>query len=168
MPRRRAALVPPATLLATTLLATALLGGCGDTGPGAPGPTTSPTTATAAPSSSPTPTSAPGPVVLTRTGGLAGYDDRLEVAPDGAVTGTTRGGEVTCRVASDLATILATGVAPSPAGPAAGTDRMTVTLTRGATSVPLGEAQGGDPLSEAARTLLDDVQQPANARTVCR
>ena len=163
MPRLRAALPLPATLL----LATALLGGCGDGTSGAPGSATSPTGPSA---SSPSPSSSTPstPVVLTRTGGLAGHDDRVEVAADGSVTGTSKAGAVSCRVAADLARTLATGATPSPAGPAAGTDRMTVTLTRGGTSIPLGESQGGDPVSEAARTLLDDVQQPADARTVCR
>ncbi len=107
-------------------------------------------------------------MVLTRTGGLAGFDDRLEVSPDGRVRGTTRTGEVDCGADVLVLTNLSQAPAPPSPPPAAGTDRMTVTLTRDGTSIPLGEAQGGDPLSEAARTLLDDVQQPADARTVCR
>ncbi len=164
MPRPRTALALPATLL----LATALLGGCGSKGSPSPGGSSATAPPSATPSASPSLSTPPTPAVLTRTGGLAGYDDRLEVAPDGSVTGTTRAAQVTCRVAADLAGTLTTAAPPSPAGPAAGTDRMTVTLTRAGTSIPLGEAQGGDPLSEAARTLLDDVQQPADARTVCR
>ena len=44
---------------------------------------------------------------------------------------------------------------------------MTVILLRDGGAVDLGEAQGGDPLSTTARTLLDDVQLPPT-RTVCR
>jgi hypothetical protein len=45
---------------------------------------------------------------------------------------------------------------------------MKVTLTRDAGTADLGEAQGSDPLSTAARELLDDVQLPTAQRTVCR
>jgi hypothetical protein len=45
---------------------------------------------------------------------------------------------------------------------------MTVTVRRDSGAVPLGEAQGSDPLSTTARGLLDDVQLPADQRTVCR
>ena len=36
-----------------------------------------------------------------------------------------------------------------------------------AAAFDLGEAQGTDPLSSTARTLLDDVQLPDGRRTVC-
>ena len=83
------------------------------------------------------------------------------------VTGTTRTAPVDCAVAAQVAQTLASAPAPSVA-PAAGADRMTVTLLRAAGTVDLGEAQGGDPLSTTARTLLDDVQLPPDQRTVCR
>jgi hypothetical protein len=89
------------------------------------------------------------------------------VAPDGRVTGTTRTAPVDCAVPVETVQTLATAPAPTVA-PAAGTDRMTVTLRRDTGAVDLGEAQGSDPLSTTARALLDDVQLPADQRTVCR
>lgn len=104
---------------------------------------------------------------LSRTGGVAGFADRLEVGPDGHVTGSTRSASVDCRVPAETVRTLATAPPPTVA-PAAGTDRMTVTLRRDTGRVDLGEAQGGDPLSTTARTLLDDVQLPPGQRTLCR
>lgn len=119
----------------------------------------------------PASTTAPGgtasEVALERTGGVAGFADRLEVAADGHVTGTTRSATVDCRVPGETVQTLATAPAPTVA-PAAGTDRMTVTLHRDAGQVDLGEAQGSDPLSTTARTLLDDVQLAPAHRTLCR
>lgn len=114
-----------------------------------------------------TPGGTASPVALNRTGGVAGFADDLEVAADGHVTGTTRSAGVDCRVPAETARTLATAPAPTVA-PAAGTDRMTVTLRRDSGRVDLGEAQGSDPLSTTARTLLDDVQLPPGGRTLCR
>ena len=152
---------------AALLLASAALlplAGCGTATPAASG---SPSAASSGASSSAEPTGRPGTVVLTRSGGLAGHADRLDVAPDGTVTGATKAGAVSCRIDLALATALVSGPAPS-AAPAAGADRMTITLDRLGTVVELGEGQGGDPVSEAVRVLLDDVAQPEDARTVCR
>ena len=141
------------TLAAAGLVAVLLGSGCGGaTGTGGP---------TAAPGGTSSGTT------LERTGGVAGFDDHLEVAADGHVTGTTRSADVDCRVPAETARTLATAPAPTVA-PAAGTDRMTVTLRRDSGRVDLGEAQGSDPLSTTARTLLDDVQLPPGGRTLCR
>lgn len=156
---RPSAAVPVAPLLAV------LLAGCGAAEPSAGPSGSSSTTRSASSPASPPPTAAP--VVLTRSGGLAGFADRLVVSADGRVTGATRSGAVDCGVDAALHTALATAAVPTPA-PAAGTDRMAVTLTRDGAEVDLGEAQGDDPLSEAARTLLDDVQQPEDQRATCR
>lgn len=172
---------PPAARTAPTALCVLLLAlsGCGGrpgplgpVGSGGSGAASEPASASASGSASgsatPTePTGRPATVVLTRTGGLAGFADRLDVAPDGTVTGTRRAGTVSCRVAEALATTLVSSPAPT-AEPAAGSDRITVTLDRLGTTVVLGEAQGADALSAAARSLLDDVQQPEGRRTVCR
>ena len=159
------------------LLAASALTGCGSatsgeggSGAGSSGATVDSPATTVSPSVTAAPTGGDGPtypVVLVRTGGLAGYEDHLSVASTGAVTGTTRSGAVACTVPQATAHTLAGAPAPTPSV-RAGSDVIRVVLRRGAQVVDLGEGQGGDPLSEAARALLDDVQQPANARTVCR
>lgn len=87
-----------------------VLTGCGDEGTGG-----SPTTTTAGtPSSttpSTTPTTAPAgsmPLTVTRTGGFAGFDDRVVVGADGIASVSTRGqGSVRCKLdASLLSTIV--------------------------------------------------------------
>jgi hypothetical protein len=137
-----------------------------------PAPTTSPTgtgAGTASPTSpspTPTPGGTPSEVRLARVGGVAGFLDVLVVAPDGRVTGTTRAGEVDCTVPPATVQVLATA-APPTTGLNAGNDRIATSLERDGTTFDLGEAQGNDPLSAAARTLLDDVQLPESRRTVC-
>jgi len=160
-PRPLTVAPPAAVAAALALAATLLTSACGEQST----PGTSPTGSAAATTAEPgAPASATD---LRRTGGVAGFDDRLSVAPDGHVTGTTRTASVDCAVPVTTVQTLATAPAPSVA-PAAGTDRMTVSLRRASGAVPLGEAQGSDPLSTTARGLLDDVQLPAEQRTVCR
>jgi len=166
MPSTRPSLPPPrpATVPAAALLALAgvlAAGACGQS----TGPAATPAGTPGAPTASPSgPASA---TALDRTGGVSGFADRLTVAADGHVTGTTRSGSVDCRVPATAATTLASAPAPT-VPPAAGTDRMTVTVTRDEGPADLGEAQGSDPLSTTARQLLDDVQLPTAQRTVCR
>jgi hypothetical protein len=50
----------------------------------------------------------------------------------------------------------------------AGNDRIAASVERDGTTIDLGEAAGSDPLSTAAREVLDDVQLPETQRTVCR
>ncbi|MFQ6171859.1 hypothetical protein ACK8HX_09655 [Oryzobacter sp. R7] len=168
-PTPRALVAPSRPGLGAVLTLVLLgLGACGSGATAPSGSSAGTTVGSAAPSATPTePSGRPATVVLTRTGGLAGFSDRLDIAPDGTVTGTTRSGEVSCRIDADLAAALVSGPAPTVA-PAAGTDRMAVTLQRLGTTATLGEAQGPDALSTAARSLLDDVQQPEGARTICR
>jgi hypothetical protein len=145
---------PAAAVVATAALAAVLTAaGCGE--PTSPAGTSAETGATASATS------------LRRTGGVAGFDDRLSVAADGVVSGTTRTAAVDCTVSAQTVRTLASAPPPSIA-PAAGTDRMEVTLRREDGTVDLGEAQGADPLSTTARGLLDDVQRPQDQRTVCR
>ena len=174
--RRRTGLTALVPSLVGLLAASALTGcgsatsGEGGSGAGSSGATVDSPAATVSPSVTAAPTGGDGPtypVVLVRTGGLAGYADRLSVASTGTVTGATRAGVVSCTLPQATADILAAAPAPTPP-PRAGSDVIGVVVRRGTEVVDLGEGQGGDPLSEAARALLDDVQQPANARTVCR
>ncbi len=155
---------PSALALALALV----LGACGDsstpggaTSAGGPGGSGSTASATAAPS----PTASD--VRLARVGGVAGFQDVLAVAPDGAVTGTTKNGAVACTVPAATVTTLATAPAPTT-GLNAGNDRIAASVERGGTTIDLGEAAGSDPLSTAAREVLDDVQLPEAQRTVCR
>ena len=89
-------------------------------------------------------------VRLARVGGVAGFQDVLVVAPDGRVTGTTRAGAVDCTVPAGTVQVLATA-APPTTGLNAGNDRIATSVERDGTTFDLGEAQGTDPLSTAAR-----------------
>ncbi|HWO51739.1 MAG TPA: hypothetical protein VNN23_09090 [Ornithinibacter sp.] len=162
MPSAPRSLTPrPGAVAALALAAALTASACGEPASPTPSPTGTPAgTSTEA-------GDAASATALRRSGGLAGFDDRLAVAPDGRVTGTTRTASVDCAVAAQTVETLATAPAPSVAA-AAGADRMTVTLLRDDGTVDLGEAQGGDPLSTTARALLDDVQLPPDQRTVCR
>ena len=162
MPSAPRSLTPrPGAVAALALAAALTASACGEPASSTTSPTGTPArTSTAA-------SDAASATALRRSGGLAGFDDRLAVAPDGRVTGTTRTASVDCAVAAQTVETLATAPAPSVAA-AAGADRMTVTLLRDDGTVDLGEAQGGDPLSTTARALLEDVQLPPDQRTVCR
>ena len=162
MPSAPRSLTPrPGAVAALAHAAALTASACGEPASSTPSPTGTPArTSTAA-------GDAASATALRRSGGLAGFDDRLAVAPDGRVTGTTRTASVDCAVAAQTVETLATAPAPSVAA-AAGADRMTVTLLRDDGTVDLGEAQGGDPLSTTARALLEDVQLPPDQRTVCR
>jgi hypothetical protein len=142
-------------------------GGCGqDAGPSpsATGTTPGATGTTPGPTASPDDTASA--IALARVGGVAGFLDVLSVAPDGHVTGTTRSGAVDCAVPAETAQVLATAAAPTT-GLAQGTDRIAVSVEREGTTIDLGEGQGGDPLTTAALSVLDDVQLPEGQRTVC-
>ena len=104
---------------------------------------------------------------LARVGGVAGFQDVLAVARDGAVTGTTKNGAVSCTVPAETVQVLATAPPPTT-GLNAGNDRIAASVEREGTTIDLGEAAGSDPLSTAAREVLDDVQLPEAQRTVCR
>lgn len=111
-------------------------------------------------------------VVVGRSGGLVGFNDRLVVAPDGRVTGSTRGGKVDCTLEADLADVIRTkgSMARTEATATAppGNDRVHVWIENAQGTVQLGEATRGDELSRAVVTLLNDVQLTAAERTHCR
>ena len=154
----------PTTRLALAGLALALaLGACGESS--TPGSSSSSTSATASQTAAPSPTASE--VKLARVGGVAGFQDTLVVAPDGTVTGTTKNGAVDCTVPAATVQVLATAPAPTT-GLNAGNDRIAASVERDGTTIDLGEAAGSDPLSTAAREVLDDVQLPDAQRTVCR
>ena len=162
MPSTMRTVPRPAAVAAALALVVALAtGACGQQ----PSPTASPRSGSG--ETTTVPGGAASATDLRRTGGVAGFDDRLSVAADGRVTGSTRAASVDCTVPDGTVQTLATAPAPTVA-PAAGTDRMTVTLRRDSGAVDLGEAQGSDLLSSTARGLLDDVQLPPDQRTVCR
>ena len=139
-----------------------VLGACGE--PSTPGGTSSPGGSASA-TASPSPTASD--VRLARVGGVAGFQDTLAVAPDGAVTGTTKNGAVSCTVPAATVQVLSTA-SPPTTGLNAGNDRIAASVERDGTTIDLGEAAGSDPLSTAAREVLDDVQLPEAQRTVCR
>jgi hypothetical protein len=147
--------------LAATTLAL-VLGSCGESStPAGSSGSGSP----ARPTATPSPTASD--VRLARVGGIAGFQDTLAVAPDGAVTGTTKNGAVACTVPAATVQTLATAPPPTT-GLNAGNDRIAASVERDGTTIDLGEAAGSDPLSTAAREVLDDVQLPQAQRTVCR
>ncbi|WP_238016565.1 hypothetical protein KZZ52_10970 [Dactylosporangium sp. AC04546] len=95
----------PRLAAAAVLLALALTGCADDPGTTAGEASTAPS-ATTAPSESPTAGEAPSPtasaatlVAFTRTGGIAGVNDRLTVAQDGSYTIQTRSGTKTGKLA---------------------------------------------------------------------
>ncbi|WP_237706615.1 hypothetical protein [Kribbella flavida] len=102
---------------AVAALAGLVVTGCGDEtdpsstpspGPSSPAPT-SPAPSTA-PSSS-TPTGGALPLTVTRTGGFAGFDDRVVIGTDGVATVSRRGKDpVKCRVDASLLTELTDAV----------------------------------------------------------
>jgi hypothetical protein len=75
------------TALSVTAAATLLLAGCGDDSGSTPSPSTS--------TSTPTPSKPSGgeafPITVTRTGGFAGFDDKVVIDPEGVTTVSRRG-----------------------------------------------------------------------------
>ncbi len=107
------------------------------------------------------------PLTLTRSGGLVGFADRLTIAADGHVTGTTKGGAVDCTTERDVAEALAAALDRKDAATRAGSDRIEVTLAGGGRQVSLGEASGQDPVTVAAGALLGAVQHPPAPGSPC-
>ena len=158
-PGRSPRAVAPLAGLALALM----LAACSETStPGGP-------VGSATPTSSPTasPSRTASGVRLARVGGVAGFQEELSVAPDGAVTGTTRDGAVSCAVPAATVQVLATAPAPTT-GLNAGNDRIAASVERDGTTIDLGEAAGSDPLSTTVREVLDDVRLPPDQRAVCR
>ena len=95
-----------------TMTAGLVLSGCGNESGSAGSPTTptpsAPTLPTASVTQS-TPVGAGLPLTVSRTGGFAGFDDRVQISPDGVATVSGRGKEtIRCKLdPSLLATITA-------------------------------------------------------------
>lgn len=148
-------------LAALSLTAVLLCAACGQQPTPATTPVGTPGATTAAPNDT------ASEVRLARVGGVAGFQDVLVVAPDGHVTGSTRDGPVTCSVPAQTVQVLASAPPPTT-GLNSGNDRIATSVERDGTTLDLGEAEGADPLSTTARSLLDDVQLPEGRRTLCR
>lgn len=117
----------------------------------------------------PSATDGRGIVTITRTGGIIGYDDRVSVAPSGAVTATRKGVAVSCSVPVTVAYLLATGAASAaPAPTRSGSDVIHVTISSDGRTTPLGEGGESDELSRVVAAILADLGLPAEERTTCR
>ncbi|WP_406832028.1 hypothetical protein ABEG17_04160 [Pedococcus sp. KACC 23699] len=151
--------VPALSLVALT--AALLTGGCGS-------PADSATSSTA--SSSTTGTSS-FPITIERSGGIAGFADKVVVAKDGSATVTTKSGTGTCTVTPGILTALArtaaAGVTRSTTAASPGADAMVVTLTTpdGTFGLVEGDLPGTAPEVGA---LLEDLAKPKAQRTTCR
>jgi hypothetical protein len=158
----------------TALTATVILAaGCGDEG-GA----SSPSTPTPTPTPTPTQTQTPAqafPLTVARTGGFAGFDDKLVIPADGKATLTRRQDSSRCTVdRALLATITASAAqvdwSALPAKPPTyeHPDDMIVAVS----SAAGGVAELGDPrvsgLSAPLSKLIADAANPAGQRKLCR
>lgn len=178
MPRNR-----PLPALAPVLLAGALaLGACGGSGDAGPvsGPTTPGSTAPGSTAPGSTAPSSPGgttsgagaafPITIERSGGLAGFADKVVVARDGSAEVTTKSGASTCTVAPEAMAALAR-TAATATGSATATAQhpdglvVTVTTSRGSVALQEGDLPGTAPTVGA---LLEDLARPAAERTTCR
>ena len=119
--------------------------------------------------------SAPGefvgfPVTIERSGGVAGFQDKVVVEDDGDVTVSTRSATFTCRVDEQTLEPLA-ALARSATGTSTATashpDALTV-LVRGSKGVTV--LQEGDLPNTApvVGRILADIGRPAEGRSVCR
>ncbi len=168
MPTTPTPRMPTAPHVLAALALALVLGACGE--PSTPGGASSsgdPGSSGSSASATASPSPPASDVRLARVGGVAGFQDVLAVAPDGEVTGTTKNGAVSCTVPAATVQVLATAPPPTT-GLNAGNDRIAASVERDGTTIDLGEAAGSDPLSTAAREVLDDVQLPEAQRTVCR
>lgn len=111
----------------------------------------------------------PSPGAATVTGLSArshGSQLDLVVTPTGEVTGRTEAGLVSCRVPDATAELLTTAPVPHVDLPPAAADVAT-SLRRGTTTYDLAPT-GTDPLTLAARALVDSLMLTPGERTVCR
>lgn len=151
--------VPAFSLVALT--AVLLTGGCGSSSDTA-------TTRTVTSSSS---SASSYPITIERSGGIAGFADKVVVEQDGSATVTTKSGTSTCTVGPETLTALARTAAAGATGSTTtappGADAMVVTLTtsRGTMALDEGDLPGTAPEVGA---LLEDLARPAAERTTCR
>jgi hypothetical protein len=122
------------------------------------------------PASTTTTSGAVYPITIVRSGGVAGFADKVVIAAAGTAKVTTKSGTSTCTVSPEAMTGLARTAATatgSASRPAQNPDAMAVTLTtsRGSVTLSEGDLPGTAPEVGA---LLEDLAKPKAQRTVCR
>ena len=163
MPRNRT--LP---LLAQVALAGALLlGACGSSGDSGPAASS---TAPSASGESTSGSEAPFPITIERSGGLAGFADKVVVAQDGSAEVTTKSGASTCTIGSEAMAALARTAATATGSATASAQHpdglvVTVTTSRGSVVLQEGDLPGTAPEVGA---LLEDLARPTAERTTCR
>lgn len=113
-----------------------------------------------------TPGELAGGAVVRRWGGPTRFGDAVLVSTMGTVTGRTRDAVVSCEVPEATARELTTAAVPKAVPPEARGDVVRLSMGRGGVDHPLTPT-GGDALTTAALTLLDDIQLPLAQRTLC-
>jgi hypothetical protein len=116
-------------------------------------------------------TTASFPLRVERTGGIAGFEEKLSIQADGTVVGQTKRGQVSCTLdQGSLATLNEAALNirqnDQPTGRPTVADGMTVTL-----SARFGTVGIEDPKVAAAQPvvtqLLADVSEPPSHRKIC-
>jgi hypothetical protein len=151
------------------LSAVLLLAACGSSS----GSSASPTGG-GSPSAGATP-SLNGPLTVTRSGGVAGFQDRVIITADGEATVTSRGAQpAQCRVEASLMRSIARAVAavdwaslPAPSTQPKHPDDLVVVVSSGGSGARLEDPAVKD-LAQPVTDLLNDVSAPPAQRTLCR
>lgn len=165
---------PTAGLAALALVATTVVAGCGDE-TGSSSPSSTPTTGlSATPTPAPTPVQA-FPLTVSRTGGFAGFDDKLVIQADGSATLTRRAqASTTCRVDQTLLASIAASATkvdwsalPGKPPKVEHPDDMVVAVSAGGGVAELGDPRVG-ALNAPLSRLLADTGNPAGQRKLCR
>ncbi len=157
----------PLTIVTTVALLTACGSTTATTATTPAGQTTSATSTTSVASAF--------PIIVARTGGLAGFDDRVVVARDGATTVTARGAAgTTCRLTAVALAGLESSVrslvaaAPQASGtPRNRSDALTMTLVTPLRPTPVQLGEGQTPDAAAVNALVADVTGGRPAYTLC-
>ena len=116
-------------------------------------------------------TTARFPLRIERTGGVAGFHDKLSIQADGSVVGQTKQGQVSCRLDKDsLATLNQAALHirqnDQPTGAPTGADRMQVTLRARFGTVGVDDPKVADARPVVTQ-LLADASAPAAKRKLC-
>jgi hypothetical protein len=115
------------------------------------------------------------PITVTRSGGVAGFHDRITVGPDGtAIVTTRRGPETRCEVDRPLLRSIAAGAArvdwsslPAPQTSAAHPDDLVVVVGASGHAARIDNPVV-QPLRQPLTDLLNDATAPPARRTHCR
>jgi hypothetical protein len=164
----------------TVLVALAACGSTGGQGPPqgqGSATSTTPATSPGSPSPTPSPSSSPAtfPIVVTRTGGIAGFHDRIVLHADGRLEVTSRGRQSTCQVKPEVLKEILRAVGGVPWGRLATTDGrprhpddMVLLVTSAASA---GPARLTDPrlgaLQQPLSDLVVDTSGPNPAHELC-